>query len=40
MLVRLAGSVTELRPRQLEKAQSPMPVTLAGIVMELRPEQL
>ena len=36
MLVTLLGMVTEARPLQLEKADSPMLVTLLGMVMEVR----
>ena len=36
MLVTLDGIVTEVRPLQSLKADSPMLVTLLGIVMEVR----
>ena len=39
MLVTLLGIVTEVREKQLEKAQFPMLVTLLGIVIEVREEQ-
>ena len=38
MLVTLSGIVTEVRPEQPEKAQSPMLVTLLGILVVLHPE--
>ena len=35
MLVTLLGIVTDVKPRQFEKADSPMYVTLLGIVIEV-----
>ncbi len=39
MLVTLLGIVTEVKPEQYLKAQSPMLVTPLGIVTEVKPEQ-
>ena len=39
MLVTLLGIVTEVRPLQPEKEESPMLVTLLGIVTVIRPLQ-
>ena len=39
MLVTLLGIVTEVKPEQPKKADSPMLVTLLEIVTEVKPEQ-
>ena len=39
MLVTPSGMVTEVKPKQLSKAQFPMLVTPSGMVTEVKPEQ-